>query len=1231
MRHGLLVAALLGSITVGSSVPRGARADGPGLPNVAYADAEVFKVIGKIDSALGVPRGTGTMQMHRGYLAVIFAPDSGKAGGGIAFVDIADPRAPKLVSKKYDEETYAMREAHGYGFHDDYVFVQSIYGFVVWDWSDPLAPKKVAEAKLPGVTESDYGTGAWWLAVQFPYVYLGGSGNGVYIVDVGDPTNPKMADRGGKPNPIPASQLGGFRVGPTFAIGNLLVVASMDEPGYTTLDIGDPLQPKLLRTRKVGMPNAYSSIVNGNKIYAAGNDNKIHVHDISNPGLINFIDATPVGGTDKGGYLQIQDGFAHAGMGTNYAKFDTRTKGAYTLTGTGTSGLSNRDEDFANVLGNLVITGDDHGKGSVIIPHQAGADTTPPEPNMIVPKNGATNQPLTTRIGFTFTDAIDVRTVKVGETFIVRKSGGAPLPGKLSYQLSTLNFAPDAPLELDVTYEIVLTEGGIKDLAGNALAKPFASSFSTGAGAPGCTLNVSQTGEVGKASTFAVTAPLGDGYSYTWDYGDGTPAVTTTTAQAQYAYKDPGHWTVTLAVSGKDGETTCTALQTATYPRTATAPTRASGIVLDEARKRVWVVNPDANSITAVSTESLEVDLEVSAGKHPRTLALAKDGAVWVANEDASTITVHDGGSGKLLSTIALPYASRPYGIAFSPDGGAAYVTLGAVGKLARIDPATKAVTTLDVGPTPRGLAITGDSSKILVTRFTSPLDTAEVTEVDAASFSGPRSSGAASGRLFELAYDKTPDSESGGRGVLNYLSSIAITPDGRRAFVPAKKDNVTRGMGRDDRPLTFENTVRTVLAQLDLVKGAEDPITRLDFNDRSLAFDVALTPLGDIAFVTTMGTNTVEVVDAFSGQVLTSIEKAAQAPESVLLDGSKRLWVQGFLSRDVGIYDVKGVVDFTDGQFKEVGRVSTVASEPLPAQVLLGKKIFFDASDERMSKDKYLSCATCHLDGMDDSRVWDFTDRGEGFRNTTSLLGRKGTAHGALHWSANFDEVQDFEHDMRSAFAGTGFLSEDAWKVGSRATPLGDKKAGASKELDALAAYVSSFDTFHDSPFRNADGTLGESGLAGLALFRSAGCATCHAGAPMTDSPSGKTHDVGTLKDRSGKRLGMPLTALDTPTLRSIWETPPYLHDGSAATLRDVLTSDPDGKHLGAAAKLGDDERAQLVSYLQQIDSHDDTNVDTEANKSKGCGCTTAGAQSSSLPLAALAALALRRRRRTD
>jgi len=156
---------------------------------------------------------------------------------------------------------------------------------------------------------------------------------------------------------------------------------------------------------------------------------------------------------------------------------------------------------------------------------------------------------------------------------------------------------------------------------------------------------------------------------------------------------------------------------------------------------------------------------------------------------------------------------------------------------------------------------------------------------------------------------------------------------------------------------------------------------------------------------------------------------------------------------------------------------------------------------------------------------------------------------------------------------------------AGTHAQALGDPKQGLSKELDAVAAYLTTLDHVNPSPFRNTDGSLTPDGAAGKALFSKLGCDFCHSGKDFTDSARGRLHDVGTLKPSSGTRGGMPLLGLDTPSLLGVWETAPYLHDGSAATLRDVLTSQNTNDQHGFTSALTPEQLDQLVAYLQQID----------------------------------------------
>jgi hypothetical protein len=240
------------------------------------------------------------------------------------------------------------------------------------------------------------------------------------------------------------------------------------------------------------------------------------------------------------------------------------------------------------------------------------------------------------------------------------------------------------------------------------------------------------------------------------------------------------------------------------------------------------------------------------------------------------------------------------------------------------------------------------------------------------------------------------------------------------------------------------------------------------------------------------------------------------------------------------------------------------------------------------MSRDGYLSCASCHFDSRDDGQVWDRTAEGEGLRRTLSLLGKGSPGHGSLHWSGNFDEVQDFENDMRANFSGLGFMPDAVFNSGTISQPLGAPKAGLSPELDALAAYVLSLKTLPPSPYRNSDGSLTADGQAGRVVFISAGCASCHGGPQFTDSPSGVRHQVGTLTQASGHRLGKTLYGIDTPSLRGLWLNAPYLHDGSAPNLTSIFTTrNPLGLYGSLQTFMQTNPRAidELVAYLLQID----------------------------------------------
>lgn len=608
-------------------------------------------------------------------------------------------------------------------------------------------------------------------------------------------------------------------------------------------------------------------------------------------------------------------------------------------------------------------------------------------------------------------------------------------------------------------------------------------------------------------------------------------------------------------------------------------PTRSSSILVDAPRRRVWTVNPDSDSVTALDADTYAVRSEVAVGRRPTSIALDNAGQIWVTCRDDDSIWVLDAATGAVKRTLTLAWGSAPVSVVFTPAGSTGFVALQGKELLQRIDPATQALgATLAIGPMPRALAITADGKRLLVTQFVSSGASATVRSIDVANF--------AAGLTLALPLDTTSiDGSVAARGLPNYLAGIAIDPADGLAWVVANKDNIVRGSLRSGQPLTFETTVRAMVGRLDLKLNQEQVQRRIDVDNSSQPSAVLLSDTGALAFVTLQGNNRVVVLNQLGAELARA--DTGLAPQGVALDPTtKRVFTQDFMSRSVSVFDAKRLLEQGLPELNRVAQVTTVAREKLSAPVLRGKQIFYNAADTRMSREGYLSCASCHLDGEHDGQVWDFTDRGEGLRNTISLKGQGGNATAPLHWSGNFDEVQDFENDIRSFFGGTGFLSDTDFNTGTRAQPLGDRKTGLSPDLDALAAYVNSLTDSGRSPHRQTNGAMTPGGEAGKVLFEQSGCQTCHSGARFTDSSNGVRHDVGTIKPSSGQRAGALLDGLDTPTLVALWGTAPYLHDGSAAVLRDVpTTANPVGTH-GNLSTLSPTQIDQLVEYLLQLES---------------------------------------------
>jgi len=514
---------------------------------------------------------------------------------------------------------------------------------------------------------------------------------------------------------------------------------------------------------------------------------------------------------------------------------------------------------------------------------------------------------------------------------------------------------------------------------------------------------------------------------------------------------------------------------------------------------RLAVVNPDSNTITLVDTTSLTVLAEIPVGRDPRTLAFTPAGLLLVANHNDS-ISIID--QANAVSEIYLK--GQPYGIV--TDAERAYVSLAATAQIAVIDFRTRAVSRfLDVEPFPTGLALAGDSL------YVTHLYTGRVTQINLASLAVTR----------VLATD--PDA--------NLSQSIALSPDGSRAYLPQTRSNSS------NLNLTYDTTVFPIVSILDLAQSTVLRDSRIDLHladePVNLPFAAVVSPDGKTLYVTNAGSDDISVMDLATHKAIAHLAVGHNPRGLALSPDGKQLFVNNTLDGSLSVFNL------TSTLISSPAYTLTLTSIPLFPILLLGKRLF-NSSLGSMSQGHWLSCASCHFDGGADARTWlGFPD---GPRDTPALFGVARTP--PFHWSGDLNELQDVELTIRKIQHGTGLIPGEVFDS------LGQPNANRSPDLDALAAYLASLDV-PLSPFTNPDGTLTESAQRGEYAFRRWGCAACHAPPLFTNNQSRLTDIGDPVLEHNSHGYGLNM---DTPSLLGVWATAPYFHDGSAKTLRETF-----------------------------------------------------------------------------
>ncbi len=276
--------------------------------------------------------------------------------------------------------------------------------------------------------------------------------------------------------------------------------------------------------------------------------------------------------------------------------------------------------------------------------------------------------------------------------------------------------------------------------------------------------------------------------------------------------------------------------------------------------------------------------------------------------------------------------------------------------------------------------------------------------------------------------------------------------------------------------------------------------------------------------------------------------------------------------------------------------------------KIELGRQLYYDP---RLSRDGTISCATCHAPEKG------FSD---GKPSSTGIAGQNGNRNAPTVMNRLFSKEQFW--DGRAAD-----LEDQALGPVQNPIEMGHTLQGMVANLQGIQPYAPAFEAAFGSAGITADrvaqaiasferivltgnapydryqagdkSALSESAARGMALFNDkerGNCVTCHAGFNFTDE---SYHNLGVGMQKPAPdwgRFGITKFEADkgafkTPTLRNVTQTPPYMHDGSEATLLEVVKLYDRGGHPNAwlskeikPLHLSDQDRADLVAFLESL-----------------------------------------------
>ena len=308
----------------------------------------------------------------------------------------------------------------------------------------------------------------------------------------------------------------------------------------------------------------------------------------------------------------------------------------------------------------------------------------------------------------------------------------------------------------------------------------------------------------------------------------------------------------------------------------AAPPPRSGSITWLRDGTTLAVANLDADSVTLVGTDPFSKLDEIAVGQHPRSVAAGSDGkTLFVSLPETDQVIWVDLERRRKAGELRMP--GGPFAILAHPQAEKLYVATAYNHLISEVDTATARITRqLQVAKSPRGLSISPDGRRLYVVHFF----TGELSIIDTAEWK---------------VIAKIPN-----RPDANLARSVAIAPDGRTAFLPHLRSNVTNPR------LQFDTTVFPVVSKLDLEERISLDAGRIALDaigrPANNPWDAVVSADGRRLYVVNAGSDDVQVIDLRSGRSLAQTDVGNNPRGIVLSADGRHAYVHNALSNDVSM-----------------------------------------------------------------------------------------------------------------------------------------------------------------------------------------------------------------------------------------------------------------------------------------------------------------------------------------